>query len=50
MPSQHAMHQPITGLIDDIIQNAMQLTVPIQEPAEAQKDQDGRRVESTLVP
>ena len=42
MLSQHAMHQPITGLGSDAIpaSNAVK-TLPIKEPAEAQKDEEG---------
>ena len=40
--SEHAVHQPIIGLGDDIIQacNAVK-TLPIKEPAEVQKDEEG---------
>ena len=30
-------------------QNAMQLTLPIKEPADAQNDKEGKRVETSLV-
>ena len=42
MLSQHAMHQPITGLGSDAIPACNTVkTVPIKEPAEAEKDEEG---------
>ena len=40
-PSQHAMHQPITGLENDAITESNEANTPIKEPAEAQKDNVG---------
>ena len=39
--SQHAMHQPITGLVSNAIPayNAVK-RLPVKEPAEAQKDRE----------
>ena len=50
MLSQHAMHQPITGLEMMLSLNVMQLTLPIKGPSETQEDRDERRVETSLVP
>ena len=43
MLSKHTMHQPITGLEDDIIPacNAVKI-LSIKEPAKAQKDEEGK--------
>ena len=45
------MCQPITGLEINAIQNAMQLTLPIEEPAKAQKMkwEDGRDFSGSLA-
>ena len=50
MLSQHAMCQPITGWGSSAIPacNAVK-TLPIKEPLEAQKDEEGE-VEISLVP
>ena len=40
--SQHAVHQAITGLGSNVIPTYSAVkTLPIQEPAEAQKDEEG---------
>ena len=51
MLSQHAMHQPITGLGNDSVSACNQLTLPIKEPAEAQNDRrgEGRDFFSSLL-
>ena len=50
MLSRHAMHQPITGLGRDAIPacNAIK-TLPIKEPAEAQKDSEGEDRDLALL-
>ena len=50
MLSQHAMHQPITGLGSDAIPACNAVNTPYQKPAEAQNNRrgEGRDFSSSL--
>ena len=50
MLSQHAMHQSITGLGEDIIPECNAADTPYKKPTEAQNNREGERVETSLVP
>ena len=47
---QQAMCQPITGLGNNAVPACNAVNTPYEEPVEAQKDREGQRVETSLVP
>ena len=50
MPSQHAMHQPITGKRDDITPKWNAANTPYIRASRSSKGGDWRKVETSLVP
>ena len=50
MLSQHAMHQPITDLGNDAITECNAATTPYKRACRSSERQDGRRVETSLIP